>query len=122
MVARAALALALAALVAPPAFAWPWSKSKDETKLTVDAGAELKWEPAKDRGFRLRVTKVKRNSEAEEMGYKKGDEIIAIDRQPIGRKTLEEVFALSRQAESFTVRRKDQTLEMPVLFRVGVAY
>lgn len=104
------LALALAA---------PASAIDEELFVPLETGATLAWKRQENKPAQLKLVKVGKKSEAEGLGYRKGDEIIAIGSEPLGDQTLAAFLRLSRTAESFRVRRKKEELDLPPLFRVA---
>lgn len=89
----------------------------EEYKIPLKIGATLEWKRSKNKPGRLKVVKIEKGSAAERLGYHKGDEIIAIDGEPVGSKTVQAFMGLSLDAKSFRVRRKNRELDLPVLFR-----
>ncbi|MBI3663328.1 MAG: redoxin domain-containing protein [Acidobacteria bacterium] len=90
----------------------------EEFQVPLESGATLEWKHPKNRARQLKVRKIAANSEAERLGYRKGDEVVSIGGQAPGDRSLIEFLLLSRQAETFRVRRKDQELDLPPLFRI----
>ncbi|HXE74680.1 MAG TPA: redoxin family protein [Candidatus Xenobia bacterium] len=86
--------------------------------IPLKIGAKLEWKRSAKKPGRLKVVEVQKRSDAERLGYRKGDEIIAIDGEPLGDKTLEAFTGLSLEAKGFRIRRKNEELELPVLFRI----
>lgn len=99
------------------------SKKEEREKYTIQAhaGATLEWERSKNKPSRLKVKKIEKGSEAEQMGYRKGDEIIAIGSEAAGEKRLMEFVRLSPEAASFRILRNKAELDLPPLFRTGAA-
>lgn len=92
----------------------------DEKALVpLESGATLEWKRSKDKPGQLKVAKIEKKSPAAEIGYRKGDEIVAMDGDLVGNDTLAASLLLSRNAEHFRIRRNKEELELPVLFRAA---
>jgi len=108
-----ASALLLCALAAASAAAG----DKEQFLIYNRAGITLEWERKTGEPAKLKIKNLEKKSAAAKAGYEKKDEIIAINGEPIGDRSLRAFLLLSRRAESFTVRRKKAEMELPPLFR-----
>lgn len=87
--------------------------------MPLESGATLEWKRDDNKPGTLRISKVEKNSEAAQLGYAKGDEIIAAGSEPLGENGLSSFLRLASDAPSLRVRRKKQEMDLPPLFRAA---
>jgi thiol-disulfide isomerase/thioredoxin len=90
----------------------------DETcTLSVPQGATLEWKCRAGNAGHLKLKKVESGSPAAGLGYRAGDEIVAIGGVPVSDKDLGSILDLSRGGGGFRTQRSRQELELPALFQ-----
>ena len=82
-------------------------------------GATLEWKRAAERPGQLKVKKVESGSQAAELGYRAGDEVLSIGDDAVSDKELRAVLDVSRAGGRFRTRRKQEELLLPPLFRAS---